>query len=95
MSLRYDRSEFLSFASCNLANQSDEDRVTSTMNHAGCGEESFSSFGVFDGHQGVRIEYMYIYMYIYICMYMYICIYTYIYILVYIHTCIYVCMYIY
>lgn len=53
MSTRYDKSEFLSFASCQLSAESNEDRISTCMNHGSGGFESFSSFGVFDGHQGV------------------------------------------
>ena len=54
MSLRYEKSEFLSFASCQIAANSNEDRVAAVLNHRQSGAEKFSSFGVFDGHKGVR-----------------------------------------
>ena len=54
MAQRYEKSEFLSFASCQLIASSNEDRVAATLNHKTVGDGRFSSFGVFDGHQGVR-----------------------------------------
>jgi serine/threonine protein phosphatase PrpC len=54
MALRYEKSEFLSFASCQIVATSNEDRVAAALHHKKSGAENFSSFGVFDGHQGVR-----------------------------------------
>ena len=50
---RYDKSEFLAYAMYNIPNASNEDRCSTTMNHAADGIESLASFGVFDGHMGV------------------------------------------
>ena len=55
MTTRYHKSEFLTFASCQLVAASNEDRISTCMNHVGSDHGSFSSFGVFDGHQGVSM----------------------------------------
>jgi serine/threonine protein phosphatase PrpC len=54
MTLRYEKSEYLTFASCQIVATSNEDRVAALLHHKKSGAEKFSSFGVFDGHQGVR-----------------------------------------
>jgi serine/threonine protein phosphatase PrpC len=53
MAQRYEKSEFLSFASCQLLATSNEDRIAASLNYKTLDEGKFSSFGVFDGHQGV------------------------------------------
>lgn len=50
---RYEKSEYLTYASCQLAGVSNEDRLSAFISHSGV--ENISSFGVFDGHQGVRV----------------------------------------
>lgn len=56
MTLRYEKSEYLSYASCQIDSTSNEDRVAAALHHKKSGAEKFSSFAVFDGHQGVRIS---------------------------------------
>lgn len=57
MALRYERSEYLAFASCQIVASSNEDRVAAVLNHKNCGISGLSSFGVYDGHSGVILTY--------------------------------------
>ena len=50
-------SEFLSYAFYGIAAKADEDRFNASMNHSSCGINSMATFGVFDGHMGVRTTY--------------------------------------
>ena len=55
MSVRYERTEYLAYAICQIACSTNEDRFYANMTHAVNGVESIASFGVFDGHLGVMI----------------------------------------
>ena len=53
-SVRYEKSDFLAYALYNIPAKSDEDRSCTSINHAADRMECMASFGVFDGHMGVR-----------------------------------------
>jgi serine/threonine protein phosphatase PrpC len=55
-STRYEKSEFLAYAFYGIAARSNEDRYASAMDHSDHGAQSLASFGIFDGHMGVRIR---------------------------------------
>ena len=46
--------EYLAYAQYSIAANSDEDRYSAVMDHTERGVKSLASFGVFDGHMGVR-----------------------------------------
>ena len=48
------KAEYLAYAFHCIAAKSDEDRFSASMNHAKSGMRNLASFGIFDGHMGVR-----------------------------------------
>ena len=50
----YSCREFLACAQYSIAAKSNEDRHSAVMDHTKRGVRSLASFGVFDGHMGVR-----------------------------------------
>ena len=50
----YSSSEYLAYAQYSIAAKSNEDRYSAVMDHTKRGVKSMASFGVYDGHMGVR-----------------------------------------
>jgi serine/threonine protein phosphatase PrpC len=50
----YSSCEYLSYAQYSIASKSNEDRYSAVMDHSKRGVKSMASFGVYDGHMGVR-----------------------------------------
>ena len=48
------KAEHLAYALHCIAARSDEDRFSASMSHAKSGMRNLASFGIFDGHMGVR-----------------------------------------
>ena len=50
----YSSCEYLAYAQHSIAAKSNEDRYSAVMDHTKRGVKSMASFGVYDGHMGVR-----------------------------------------
>lgn len=50
----YSSYEYLAYAQYSIAAKSNEDRYNAVMDHTKRGVKSMASFGVYDGHMGVR-----------------------------------------
>jgi hypothetical protein len=50
----YEKRQFLESALCKINAKSNEDRSKACMSHAEDGMDDMASFGLFDGHLGVR-----------------------------------------
>ena len=48
------KGEHLGYACYSISSTSNEDRFSASINHVNAGVKSLATFGVFDGHMGVR-----------------------------------------